>query len=238
MSIWKTIKTWGQSMAVKVARSNALKEYGWLGYDAAAAAALGDKAIIAEVAKIGIKQTVDMKNRRFWDKILAFVKGAYTSEEEKTAMRKKLVEEGGNPENAYRLVECIDRAETTQKMQYLINATRCLLADFIDREEYFRICNAIAHNLEEDLQFLRTHILDDENSFSYSASAIALRASGLMIDLVIGGDDPQFQFIPFARKVDRFALSYGDVDRYPNPTVDLHKGNKSKGITVQGAVYS
>ena len=84
---------------------------------------------------------------------------------------------------------------------------------------------------------MKEHILDEGNSFPYSASVIALRASGLMFELVMGGSDPQFQFIPFARKVDRFALSYGDVNRYPNPTIDTHEEQLLAETKVQGAVY-
>ena len=61
-------------------------------------------------------------------------------------------------ENPFRLIEYIDRVETKKEIQYLVNATRCLLADFIDIATYFRICHAATYTLDEDLQFLKTHI--------------------------------------------------------------------------------
>ena len=112
----------------------------------------------------------------------------------------------------------IDRAETQQKIRYLINATRCLLADFIDRPtySYFRLCHAITHTLEEDLLFLKEHI--KEKDLPYSTYTQGLLTVGLMYQSVLDGNGEQkYSFTPVARLVDRFAVSYDDVERYPNP---------------------
>lgn len=81
----------------------------------------------------------------------AFLDGVYLTSDDKMKLSTKLVENGDKNDNVYRLVECIDRAETQKKIRYLINTTRSLLLDFIDSITYLRICHSITHTLEEDL---------------------------------------------------------------------------------------
>ena len=91
-----------------------------------------------------------------------------------------------------------------------------IFADFIDLPTYFRICHAITHTLDEDLQFLKMHI--GENDISYDVCVQGLLTSGLMYQSVIDGNgDQKYSFTPIAENVDRFAVSYDNIDRYPNP---------------------
>lgn len=98
----------------------------------------------------------------------------------------------------------IDRAETLQKISYLINATRCLLENLIDRETYFRICHTITNTLEDDLAFLGEHIF--ETDLPYNISIQGLFTSGLMYQSVIDANgDQKYSFTPLAQIVDRGA---------------------------------
>lgn len=127
-------------------------------------------------------------------------------------------------ENSFRLIEYIDRVETQKKIQYLVNATRCLLADFIDIATYFRICHAVTYTLDEDLQFLKTHI--EKSNLSYDAYVQGLLTAGLMYQSVIDGNgDQKYSFTPMAEDVDRFAVSYDNLERYPNPKSSVQKSN-------------
>lgn len=156
------------------------------------------------------------REKLFWSKMELFLNGVYLSEDDRAKLRAKLLEDGSSGENAKRLIECIDRAETTQKIQYLINATRCLLTGFIDRTLFFRICRVVISTADENLLFARDHILDDEN-MEYNYAIQGLLVSGLVTFSVIGGETTQYTFTPLAEDVDRFALSYEDIARYPNP---------------------
>lgn len=157
-----------------------------------------------------------IREQLFWSKMEAFLNGVYINEDDCAKLRAKLVEDGENKDNPYRLVECIDRAETQKKICFLINATRCLLTNFIDLPTYFRICHAITYTLEEDLCFLRNHI--QESDISYSEYVQGLLTAGLMYQSVIDGNGEQkYSFTPIARIVDRFSVSYNDMERYPNP---------------------
>ena len=112
----------------------------------------------------------------FWRKFSLFLDGVYLSEEERRNLRVKITENGTKGENPFRLIEYIDRVETQKKIQYLVNATRCLLADFIDIATYFRICHAATYTLDEDLQFLKTHI--EKSNLSYDTYEQRLLTAG------------------------------------------------------------
>lgn len=158
-----------------------------------------------------------IRDQIFWTKIELFLNGVYIEEADCATLRAKLTENGEKQENALRLVECIDRAETQKKIRFLINATRCLLVNFIDHPTYFRICHAITHSLQEDLEFLGEHIYDED--IPYCVNVQGLLTSGLMYQSVIGGNgDQKYSFTPLAGIVDQYSVSYENIERYPNPT--------------------
>lgn len=163
----------------------------------------------------------------FWSKMEQYLNGVYVAEEDCAKLRARLTENGSSDENAKRLIECIDRAETSRKIRYLINATRCLLTDFIDRETYFRICRAITGALDEDLQYLRDHLKEED--LPYSNNVQGLYSAGLMYSSVIG-EDTRYSFTPLAFDVDRYAVSYDDDGRYPNPLAETSQKAPSIGI--------
>ncbi len=113
-------------------------------------AILGDSVSVGKIM-IAIAKTLFVREQLFWTKMEAFLDGVYLTSDDKMKLSTKLVENGDKNDNVYRLVECIDRAETQKKIRYLINTTRSLLLDFIDSTTYLRICHSITHTLEEDL---------------------------------------------------------------------------------------
>lgn len=156
------------------------------------------------------------REKLFWSKMEQYMRGIFVSEEDRAKLRAKLTENGSSDENTKRLIECIDRAETSQKIRYLINATRCLLTGFIDRPTFFRLCHAITGTIDEDLLFVRDHITE-ERDFGYSQTVQGLFISGLVTFRAIGGEETRYAFTPLAEALDRFAISYDDANRYPNP---------------------
>jgi hypothetical protein len=181
-------------------------------------AVLGDPISIGKIIIAIAKSPFFIREQLFWAKMETFLNGVYLNEDDRAKLCARLTEDGENQDNALRLVENIDRAETQQKIRYLINATRCLLAEFIDRSTYFRICHALTHTLEEDLLFLREHI--KESKLPYSQYAQGLLTTGLMYQSVIDGNgDQKYSFTTIAELVDRYAVSYDNLERYPNPTI-------------------
>ena len=91
-------------------------------------AILGDPVSAGKVMIAFAKMPFFIREQLFWTKLSAFLDGVYLSDEDRSKLRAKLVENGMKKDNPLRLVDCIDHAETMQKIRYLINATRCLLA--------------------------------------------------------------------------------------------------------------
>ena len=181
MNCVETIKGLIADGKIKEASTNILEDV--------ISAALGDPVSIAKIIIAFAKSPLFIREQLFWTKMEAFLNGVYLSKDDRIKICAKLIKDNDNRDNAFRLVESIDRADTTQKIQYLINSTRCLLADFIDRSTYFRICHAITHTLEEDLAFLREHINEDD--IPYSPYTQGLFTAGLMYQSVIDGNGEQ-----------------------------------------------
>ena len=193
-------------------------------------AVLGDPVSIGKIIIALAKSPFFVREQLFWAKMEAFLNGVYLSEDDCAKLRAKLTKDGEKEDNAFRLVESIDRAETQQKIRYLINATRCLLTDFIDRPTYFRICHAITHTLDEDLVFLGEHI--NEEDIPYSPYTQGLFTAGLMYQSVIDGNGEQkYSFTTIAKIVDQYAVSYENVERYPNPKV-LKSNQESPTVSI------
>ena len=181
-------------------------------------AVLGDPVSIGKIIIALTKSPFFIREQLFWTKMEIFLNGVYLSEDDCEKLSVKLTKDGEKDDNAFRLVESIDKAETQQKIRYIINATRCLLKELIDRSTYFRICHAITNTLDEDLVFLGAHI--SEENIPYSLYTQGLFVTGLMYQSVIDGNGEQkYSFTSIAKIVDRYAVSYENVERYPDTKV-------------------
>lgn len=167
-----------------------------------------------------------LREEMFWGKLSSFLNGVYLSDKDCRKLCAKLEESGNQKDNAVRLLQCIDRAESSANIGFLINATRSVLANYICLDEFFRICHAITHTLKEDLMFLKSNI--DNIDVPYTWCVQGLISTGLMYHRVLDGGEittdgevkssQNYSFTPLARLVDQYAVSFDDVDRYPNPT--------------------
>ena len=165
-------------------------------------AVLGDKISFAKVAV----SLLSLPEQIFWAKMEMFLEGVYSNEEDRERLCAKFDQMGKKEENAFRLVGIINRAESKQKVRYLIYATRCLIHERIDIQVYFRICHVIIHALDEDLAFLKEHIR--EKDLLYNSYVQGLLTAGLMHQSVIGSDGVQkYSFAPFAWKIYYYAVN-------------------------------
>lgn len=177
---------------------------------------LGDPVSVGKIIFTLAKSPFFIRDRIFWTKYECFLSGVYASDEDRATFCDKLNEEGKGQENAIRILDCVDHVDTEQKVKYIINASRSVSANFISLTEYFRICNAIKSNIQEDLQFLSGNI--GKKDLDYSQPVQSLLSTGLMFQSVVDGNGGQkYSFTPLAKMVDRFAVSFDDVNRYPNP---------------------
>jgi hypothetical protein len=182
-----------------------------------ASALLGDPVAAGKLIYSVLRSPTAIRDQFFWIKFEMFLNGIDASDEERSNFCKRLTEDGVKRENPYRLIQVIDHADTKNKIQYFINTSRCLSIGFIELPLYFRICHTITNSLEEDLFYLAEHILED-NEYEYNIVVQALMNNGLVYQSVIDGNgEDRYKFTSLARDLDRFAISYDNVGRYPNP---------------------
>ncbi len=198
-----------------------------------ASAILGDPIAIGKIILAIGKSPFFIREQLFWAKIEAFINGVFLSEEDRSNLRAKLTKCGEENDNPFRLIEYIDRAETNKKIRYLINATRCLLSDYIELSDFFRICHAVTHTLEEDLLFMAQHI--EESNLPYNFCVQGLLTTGLMYQSIIDSNGNQkYSFTPIANQVDRYAVSFDNIERYPYPYVDTLVKPSSPQTSIPG----
>ena len=177
----------------------------------------GSLFAVARILFSAIHTPFALRDKIFWMKFKKFLGGVFTTEEQKAKFATKLASEGNKNDNAMRLLSCIEKSDAEKKIDYLINASCSLSANFITLEEYFRICHVITQSVMEDLRYLAEHIL--ENDLDYSIPVQGLVSEGLMIQTQLNANtgEHKYNFTPLAELVDRFAVSCDNAERYPNP---------------------
>ena len=116
-------------------------------FDNAISALFGNLVAFEKCIEAVIHSPFFIREQMFWTKFGMFLDGIDLNDDDRAKFRAKLSENGTTQENAERLIMLIERTDTKNKIQYFINATRCLLADFITSSEYFRICDLITITL-------------------------------------------------------------------------------------------
>ena len=120
-------------------------------------------------------------------------------------------------ENAMRLIQYIDRAESLTVVDYMVNATRAVANQLININEYYRILWALSNTYPEDLHYFKG-IVTTEGLIQGNTQVIALSQSGLMISAGIdanrSAEDQDYDVTSFGILVDRYALSLNDEERW------------------------
>ena len=83
-------------------------------------------------------------------------------------------------ENALRLVQYIDKAETIDVVDYMVNASRAAGNGLITEAEYYRILWALTNTYSEDLHYFRKIAITDD-VIKENTQIIARAQCGLMI---------------------------------------------------------
>ena len=186
---------------------------------------LGNPVSAAKFLYCLLKSPLMIREKMFWNKFEILLDGVYLEDDDKEKLAAKFAEDGHKEENVERMINYIDKAENKQKIQFFVNATRCLLADFIKLPSYFRICHTITNTLYEDLLFLQKNLF--KNDLDYNESVQGLVTNGLMYQSVIG-EETKYSFTSLAYDLDRYAISHNNLGRYPNP-----QSKKKSSITPQ-----
>ena len=177
----------------------------------------GDITAAARIVYSVTKGGLLLRESLFWNKFRYFLEEMDTDEDYLGNFCRVMAESGTKEENQMRLLDTIEKIDTERKARYLVNASRCVASRMIDRPTYFRICHTLKRCLDEDLCFLQRSILFDRE-YEYCESVQELANCGLMRECVINANGPNsYCFTSFAKVLDIFSLSFGNVDRYPNP---------------------
>lgn len=175
----------------------------------------GDVTALARILYSVTKGTFDVKDQIFWEKFENFLNDLDATDDFLGEFCRVLTEDWEKPENQKRLIETIDKIDTNSKAKYLANASRCVASGMISRNDYFRICHFLKSSLQEDLLFLQKEIVKN-CEYEYDDTIQGLWSSGLMYQCVVSSNgDDRYAFTPFAKTLDKYALSYDNIERYP-----------------------
>lgn len=161
-----------------------------------------------------------IRDAYYWSKFNLFVTGIKNAEIELgkgIKLSNKLFDTPKNKrENGMRLLGYIDKADSEQKINYYINATRSLLLGLINNTDYFRIMKALMETLNEDLEYL-AHIATKEDVHRGNMQLLALERSGLVLQAVFDANESvenqSYVISSMGKYVDRFAVSFEDDEK-------------------------
>ena len=184
----------------------------------------GSPSSIKNIFDIIRSMPCEFRDGIFFLNLNKFLTTLNLDDERQEFLREVLSDENGTYVNTRRLLQCIERIETETKIDYIVNATLALLDKEIDVGEYFRIVNAITNTLDEDLKYLKSQVLEGNKlrtNLSYCYAIQGLLNSGLMYEKSVA-DSPTggYCFSRFGLLVDKYALSYGEANKYDSINID------------------
>lgn len=177
------------------------------------------KNLIIQIAK----SPIVIRDAIYWNKLYMFVTGINKIQEDLKSgvkLSNKLFDNPKNREqNGMRLLGYLDKADSKQKINYYINATRSLLMGNIDNTEYFRIMKAVSETLNEDLEYL-SEIVENTSTVRGNMQLLALERSGLVIQAGIDANEDiesqNYAVSNLGRMVDNYALASESTEQKNN----------------------
>lgn len=179
-----------------------------------------DPVAAKNLASIIGKMPILIKDAIYWNKFYMFIMGVKKIEDDlgqSVKLSSKLFDNPKNrKQNGMRLLGYVDRADSEQKINYYINATRSLLMGSIDNTNYFRIMKAISETLSEDLEYLVENVTTSK-VIKGNMQILALERSGLAIQAGIDANESiesqGYAISSLGRMVDRYVISLESEER-------------------------
>lgn len=178
-----------------------------------------EQAAAASVAHAVLKIPGTIKDYRLYQKIGRFLASIRDKDlQDSVKFSSQLFsDEKTARENALRLIQYIDKAETLTVVDYMVNASRAVGNRLINGADYYRILWAFTNTYPDDLHYFKT-IATSEDVVKGNTQIIALAQSGLMIsagtDANRSVEDQDYAVTSFGMMVDRYALSLNDEERW------------------------
>jgi len=211
-----------------VIKSKELKEYADGSVEDFASMVL-EGSIVSAAKQIGA--TIDflfsVPDILFWDKMKRFLCGTYSDFE----FQKKMFEKFSNKEwmdFTKRQIHIINEIDDDAKVVYFSNLTKSLAQDFIDLPLYFKLAQVLQATTREELEYLSANInrrKSPRDVFMISLVQIGLATSydpsqGFLRFSTTARQDV-VDFTKLAHCLDRFAIAFGNEDKYSYDEVML-----------------
>ncbi len=150
----------------------------------------------------------------FWKKFYKYIMGIKEDPKFAVKFAEKITNAEDRSEFSRRIISIVDKIEETEKIDFIINATRALCWNRITRSEFFRICHAIEKVYIDDLIFILENY-SPKKHFAEDISVTELTSFGLMWQEIYGSGSLGSNEVPkthiftdFGKLVYNNALNY------------------------------
>lgn len=208
---------------------NELKKYGGESLDTLVHALLGGElTAITRAFSLAKDAPFFVSNAVFMVKYEKLLPEIYYDSSDMIIISNKLFGEDSEERinNAIRTITLVDKIDTMTKIDYLLNANRSFSNGCITREQLFRIANALANTLSEDLEYLKKHALDEDLTGNVNVQALANIGAVIIAEIDANADVEKqtYVVIKFGQILDKYALSVMDDERQG----DYRENNKKQ----------
>lgn len=141
------------------------------------------------------------------EKLQMYWENSFNDPNEVIKLSSKIAESEDDTDCYFRIISAIDKFSSEKKTKYLANATRALLCNQIQKEEFFRLAKCLENILEEDIEYIKKY--HDKEDLEYSYSAFELNNLGIMYISVIGNEE-RFSFTPLGKLFYDIVIKYDE----------------------------
>lgn len=151
-------------------------------------------------------------NLRFWSKMERFLLGTFRDFEDQIKMSNKFSDDNGAyQEYIEQLLETIDKLDANVKVDYYSHLTRSLMAELIDFDLYYKLCQMLKNCTVSELKFINEH--KDNEHLEYDIMIFSLKNYGL-VEQIIEDEKSRYIFTDLAKKLKEHAINDDDIPKH------------------------
>lgn len=178
----------------------------------------GEVAPYIDVAREICKIPAYIQDKLFVKKFSDILNGIYRDKDEGRKWASKLND--ADKTSAQRIVSYVYELDSMAKNKYVINISRALANEFIDRQLYFRLFFILKSILDEDIKFIIDNLRHNVSSDEIHMEALSNLGLAYVSEIGNSGDKVTYAFSDLCYIFYEYAIKY-DSD-------ELEKVNKPK----------